>query len=258
MTGRVPGRTAAVPALPTLPARRKPHILNPASPADRTTRIGEVRRPAAGEARLRYHAGTARAAGREGDQDGEISTSHRRGRFPAHWLGQPRRAAGRAGRRAGRGCPAHADVGPRTAPADVLGGAARPRFRPQLCRGRLRLRRADLEHAYLPRLRQRLVGLVSTAGGIHGLQAVNSMDLIARACGPGASRWSCRWRSRGAPSTPTAGWRTKWSGRRCVSSAPRWCGPRASTRPRAPAITRTRQLAQAGGECDARAGSPAL
>jgi hypothetical protein len=49
------------------------------------------------------------------------------------------------------GCPAHADVGPRAVPADVLGGAARPRIRPQLCRGRLRLRRDDLEHAYLPR-----------------------------------------------------------------------------------------------------------
>ena len=71
-------------------------------------------------------------------------------------------------------------------------------------RDRVRLRRDDLEQSDVPRIGQRLiqnaldwlilladrtppylsnkpVGLVSTAGGVQGLQTINSMDFIARA-----------------------------------------------------------------------------
>ena len=65
------------------------------------------------------------------------------------------------------------------------------------------------------------VGLVATAGGVQGLQAINSMEFIVRAL-RGWSVPSCsRWRSRGGRSTATAGsptmpWRTS-----CARSARR-------------------------------------
>ena len=43
-----------------------------------------------------------------------------------------------------------------------------------------------------PYLANKPIGLVTTAGGVQGLQAINTMDFIARSCVAGASRSSCR------------------------------------------------------------------
>jgi FMN reductase len=72
-----------------------------------------------------------------------------------------------------------------------------------------------------PYLTNKPVGLVTTAGGVQGLQAINSMEFVVRAL-RGWSVPSCsRWRSLGGRSTATAGsptmpWRTS-----CARSARR-------------------------------------
>lgn len=67
-----------------------------------------------------------------------------------------------------------------------------------------RARLAHLAGRARPAVPGKLIGLVATAGGIQGLQAVNSMDFIARALRAGGFRSSSRWHRRGSRSARTA------------------------------------------------------
>jgi FMN reductase len=91
-----------------------------------------------------------------------------------------------------------------------------------------------------PYLSNKPAGLVCTAGGVQGLQAVNSMDFIARAL----RGWSVplvlpvaqSWQSFDPDGNLTD---EGVSRRSCAGSARRWCARPASSRPRAPATTPT-------------------
>jgi NAD(P)H-dependent FMN reductase len=90
-----------------------------------------------------------------------------------------------------------------------------------------------------PYLSNKPIGLVSTAGGVQGLQAVNSMEFIARALRgwsvplvlPVPQAWRSFDRTGSSPMRPSPA--------NCAPSAPRSCVPPASSRPKAPAITPT-------------------
>ena len=91
-----------------------------------------------------------------------------------------------------------------------------------------------------PYLSNKPIGLVSTAGGVQGLQAVNSMEFIARAL----RGWSVPLvHARAAvvavvrPGRPAD--RRRDRRRSCAPSVPRSSARPASSRPTAPATTRT-------------------
>ena len=88
-----------------------------------------------------------------------------------------------------------------------------------------------------PYLSNKPIGLVSTAGGVQGLQTVNAMDFIARSLRGWSVPLVCRCRSRGRRSTRTGAWSTMRSAISCARSAPRSPAPPASSSPRAPATT---------------------
>lgn len=55
-----------------------------------------------------------------------------------------------------------------------------------------------------PYLTDKIVGLISTAGGVQGLQAVNTMEFVVRALRGGRYRWYCPLRRLGKHSMSTA------------------------------------------------------
>jgi hypothetical protein len=56
---------------------------------------------------------------------------------------------------------------------------------------------ASLAALEIPLKGAEAAGLISTTGGVYGLQAVNTMEFVVRACGAGACRWSSRFPARG-------------------------------------------------------------
>ena len=90
-----------------------------------------------------------------------------------------------------------------------------------------------------PYLSNKPIGLISTAGGIQGLQAINSMEFIARAL----RGWSVplvqavpqSWRSF----DPEGHLEDETMAAQCVRSAPRYSARPASSRPKAAATTPT-------------------
>jgi NAD(P)H-dependent FMN reductase len=102
-----------------------------------------------------------------------------------------------------------------------------------------------------PYLSNKPIGLVATAGGVQGLQAVNSMDFIARA----AARAGHRGRARRPPVPGRGHLRLR---RQQAVRRPRPPGRHISllTRPASEAPPLTGPACVAGGQCESSAGRP--